>query len=239
MKTVKFTKAIAVSFHTFITIIAYKISMASRIKHPMQYSGLQYILQLIHAGFNWRIGRILRQEIVQKARQHQSLTTCRQAKMALKFSSSSRIPSCAVRVSKMSSNDDRCRYTSDLMTDCQLGAVTDQRSVDQFSLLDRSSSADTAARTPTKYGVDEPVSEGLVCPAVNDRVPAAAGHGQPMADRPNGFDVLVIPDGWVEITEQSDAMQRQPTEGVYDNNNHHCLYRLQRHQIHTYGRSES
>ena len=78
------------------------------------------------------------------------------------------------------------------------------------------------ARQTTK-DVCEASSKARVHPAVHHGIVAAVTHGQPVARDPHSLDVLVRVDGRVSVTDERDAVKRQPAQCVYD---HHCYHHL-------------
>jgi len=84
----------------------------------------------------------------------------------------------------------------------------------------------TNTRTPRPDGVRESRSQRIIHPVIDDRVPTTAAHRQPVAGDPDQLDVLELPDGRLEVSEHSDAVQRQPAQSVDDDHRYHRLHYL-------------
>lgn len=74
--------------------------------------------------------------------------------------------------------------------------------------------------------VVESVAELWIHPAVDDGIVATAAHGQPVAADPDGLDVAEFPDVWMGVADQSDGVNRKPTDGVYHDDCYHHLHHL-------------
>lgn len=85
----------------------------------------------------------------------------------------------------------------------------------------RSGGARSAAQRVAKS-----VAEVAVHPAVDDGIVTTVAHRDPVAADPDRLNVLERPDFRVGVSDQGDAVQGQPAEGVYHHDHYHHLHHL-------------
>jgi len=64
------------------------------------------------------------------------------------------------------------------------------------------------ARTPHSDSVHETCTQSVVRPVVNNWIPAAAAHCQPVTHDPHQLNVIEVPDGRMKVAKDGDAVQR-------------------------------
>lgn len=64
----------------------------------------------------------------------------------------------------------------------------------------------THARTPRPQSVRKAGTQCVVCPVVDDWIPATAAHCQPVTRNPHQLDALEVPDGRLKVAKDGDAV---------------------------------